>query len=243
MWKEVTLLQDQKFRHEYKYHINTMDYISIKNKVNKFMRLDKNAINNCDYNIRSLYFDDFKNTALFDKLLGLKNRHKFRLRIYNNKIDVIKLEKKIKHGHLVTKQWTTLTKEECEKVFLKDYSFINNQSHPVLKEFYGHIKASNLEPKVIVDYDREAYTYKAGNVRLTFDKRLKTGGNSIDFLNSEVPLVSALENNIIVMELKYDEYLPSYIRDILSLGNRESLSNSKYVICRKYTKTNMWEEN
>lgn len=236
-------MQGQKFRHEYKYHINTMDYVAIKNKINKLMSLDNNAVNGCDYNIKSLYFDDFKNTAYFEKLLGVKDRHKFRLRIYNNQSDVIKLEKKIKHGHLVAKQWTNITKEECEKILLRNYSFINNQSHPVLKEFYGHIKASNLEPKVIVDYDREAYTYKAGNVRITFDKRLKTGVNETNLLNSDLPLVSALGNNIIVMELKYDEYLPSHIRDILSLGNRETLSNSKYVICRKYTKTNMWEEN
>ena len=164
-------MKGQKFRHEYKYHINTMDYISLKNKLNKFMCLDNNAINGFDYNIRSLYFDDFKNTALFEKLLGLKDRYKFRIRIYNNKLDVIKLEKKIKHGHLVAKQWTSISKEECEKILLRDFNFINNQSHPVLKEFYGHVKASNLTPKVIVDYDREAYTYKAGNVRITFDKR------------------------------------------------------------------------
>lgn len=237
------MLKVQKFRHEYKYHINFMDYIFIKNKINKFMSLDNNAMNGCDYNVRSLYFDDLKNTALFEKILGVKDRQKFRIRIYNNKSDVIKLEKKIKHGHLVTKQWTTITEEECEKILLRDYSFINNQSHLVLKEFYGHVKALNLEPKVIVDYDREAYTYRAGNVRITFDKRLKTGGNAVELLNPEAPLVSALENNIMVMELKYDEYLPSHIRDILSLGNRESLSNSKYVLCRKYTKTNMWEEN
>ncbi|WBW99074.1 polyphosphate polymerase domain-containing protein [Oceanirhabdus sp. W0125-5] len=236
-------MEGQKFRHEYKYHINTMDYISLKNKLNKFMSLDNNAINGCDYNIKSLYFDDFKNTALFEKILGVKDRYKFRIRIYNNKSDLIKLEKKIKHGHLVAKQWTSVTKEECENILARDYSFINNNSHPVLKDFYSHIKAFNLEPKVIVDYDREAYTYKAGNVRITFDKRLKTGVNDLGLLNPEVPLITALENNIIVMELKYDEYLPSHIRDILSIGNREALSNSKYVICRKYTKTNMWEEN
>lgn len=207
------------------------------------MSLDENASEGCDYNIKSLYFDDYKNTALFEKLLGVKDRYKFRIRIYNNSSDIIKVEKKTKHGHLTRKYSTNISEDQFNKIMSNDFSFIGNEGDPVLLDFYGHVKSNCLSPKVIVDYDREAYTHKAGNVRITFDKRLKTGLNSIELLNKDIPLISSLDNNAIIMEIKYDEYFPSHLRSIVSLGNREVISNSKYVICRKYTKTNMWEEN
>ena len=50
------------------------------------------------YTIRSLYFDDYCNSAYEEKDAGILMRKKYRVRIYNGSDKVIKLERKKKYG-------------------------------------------------------------------------------------------------------------------------------------------------
>lgn len=70
-------------------------------------------------------------------------------------------------------------------------------------------------PAAVVDYVREAYICPAGNVRITFDSRLKTM-TGMDALNGQPNFYSVLENGEIILEVKYDSFMPSYIRNLLA---------------------------
>ena len=96
------------------------------------------------------------------------------------------------------------------------------------------MKNELLRPKTIVDYTREAYIHDVGNVRITFDKRIRTGITSIDALNPLLPTVEGLDSNLIILEVKFDEFLPEFISDVLQNNYSRSTSVSKYAVCRIY---------
>lgn len=86
-------MEEVKFRHELKHYINFSDYISIKSRLRSIMHIDKNANENNEYKIRSLYFDNVYDKALMEKVIGVPKRHKFRIRFYNDNHEFIRLEK------------------------------------------------------------------------------------------------------------------------------------------------------
>lgn len=93
-----------------------------------------------------------------------------------------------------------------------------------------------LRPVVIVDYVREAYLHPAEEVRITFDKQLRSGMNSIDLFNPAVATVPPFDNNDIILEVKYNQVMPPYIRDLLNYYCPNALSSaiSKYTWCRRF---------
>ena len=100
----------------------------------------------------------------------------------------------------------------------------------------------NFKPIVIVDYFREAYISDINNIRITFDKELRTGLNLTDIFNKG-PTVDVMEEPKMILEIKYDHFLPDYLRQMLQISSSQRYAISKYVICRKYTKQNNWEDN
>ena len=104
----------------------------------------------------------------------------------------------------------------------------------LLNEFYYSMQNQQLKPRTIVDYIREAYVYKAGNVRVTIDKSIKTGLYSTDLFSKDLLTVETLDKRMSVLEVKYDEFLPEIINDIIQLGERQKISVSKYALCRMY---------
>ncbi|MGF7048443.1 hypothetical protein J2T13_002951 [Paenibacillus sp. DS2015] len=231
-----------KYRHELKYNINQHQYLIIRQQLKNLLKQDTNANSTGEYHIRSLYFDDIDNTALHEKLGGVRDREKYRIRIYNLSDQVIHLEKKIKFNEYITKIKESITREMADDIISGNYEVLNIPEKPLLYEMYGAMKHKLLRPRVIVDYVREAYIAHTGNVRITFDKHLKTGLNSIDLFNPDVPTIHALDHQTLVFEIKYDEYLPEYIRAAVQSNGLLQQSNSKYVICRKHLKLNNWED-
>lgn len=234
--------QELKYRHELKYMINRHQYHVIQQQLKHLVARDPNAGSGGEYHIRSLYFDDISNKALFEKLAGVRDRVKYRIRIYNIQDNVIHFEKKIKFGDYIAKRKEPLTREMFDRLLGGDMEALNLPERPLLLEIYQEMKHRHLRPKVIVDYVREAYVCPNGNVRVTFDKELRTGMHEVDIFNRSLSGVRAIDDNFIIMELKYDEYLPDYIRTVLQLQGLRQQSASKYVICRKYLKTNTWED-
>ena len=172
-----------KFRHEVKHCINISDYYSIMSRLKYVIKRDNNSSDGSEYKIRSIYFDNYANKVLMEKLIGINNRDKFRIRYYNDNLDLIKLEKKSKINGLCLKITEPISKEECEKLIQGNIEFLKTSSKKLFNELYVKMKNQFLKPKTIVDYTREAYIYKAGNVRITFDKKIRTGIWNIDFLN------------------------------------------------------------
>ncbi|EGT0693341.1 polyphosphate polymerase domain-containing protein [Clostridium perfringens] len=227
-------MKEKKFRHEIKHYINYSDYRAIKNRLMHIMKIDANASENNEYKIRSLYFDNLNDKVLMEKINGVNYREKFRIRFYNDNHSFIKLEKKSKINGLCLKDSELISKEECEKILKGDIEFLRYSNKPLFIEFYSKIKGDLLKPKSIVDYVREAYIYRLGNVRITFDKKIRTGIYSTNIFDSEVPTIEAIDNNIVVLEVKYDEFLPELIQDIIQTNERRESAISKYAASRIY---------
>lgn len=172
----VRILNDVKYRHEYKYYINIGDYYILRSRLKHIMELDKHAGEDGQYSIRSIYFDDLKDSALFEKISGVNHRRKYRIRFYNKDTSSIRLEKKIKDKGLTAKFKTLITKEQCLKILHGDIEWMSFSKDKLLNELYIKMKSELYRPKTIVDYVREAYTYPIGNVRVTFDNSIFTLG-------------------------------------------------------------------
>ena len=218
------------FRHEYKYLISEQDHLVIRNRLNGVLQKDRNTPGE-DYFIRSLYFDDSKDSALTDKIDGVEEREKYRIRIYNHSSDVIKFECKQKHGNAVRKLSAPLTRRECEGLLTGDHTVLYGREEPLLQKFIADSSVKRLLPAQLVDYDREAFVSYAGNVRVTFDKNL-AAPVSKNLLDAEQPRVAVLPQGILIMEVKFDGFLPDHIRELIQLGCREAQASSKYVLCR-----------
>lgn len=231
-----------KYRHELKYYMNHHQYQIVRARLKHLLKPDKHAGSTGEYHIRSLYFDDIDNKALHEKLGGVRDRVKYRIRIYGRSDRVIHLEKKIKINDYVSKIKEPLTREMYDAIMAGSYEMLNVPEKPLLFEMYREMKIKLLRPKVIVDYVREAYTAITGNVRITFDKELKTGLNGTDIFDPKLCSVHAFDDRLIVLEVKYDEYIPEYIRTAIQNEGLVRQSNSKYVICRKLLKSNSWED-
>ncbi len=217
-------------RHELKYYINSADYAQLCARLRTVAKLDKNADVDGKYTIQSLYFDNYTDKAVIEKLSGLSRREKFRLRYYNTDTSFIKLEKKSKVNRLCYKESATITKEQCIALLEGNYDVLKVPEVPLLMELYTKIHYQNLRPRSIVNYNREAYVYHAGNARITFDSQIKTSNNVMGFLNPELAAIPAA--NSIILEVKYDGFLPDIIRDIVQIGWRNQTEFSKYVVAR-----------
>ncbi len=111
-------MKQLQYRHEYKHTINLLDYWTIKQRLKAITQPDPHANADGRYQIRSLYFDNDADKALREKLDGLPNREKYRLRLYNGNEDLIRLEKKSKVDGLCTKQGTTVTRTQAEQILV-----------------------------------------------------------------------------------------------------------------------------
>lgn len=222
-----------KFRHEFKHEISEFDYLVLKSKLTNVIYQDTNGDVEGKYKIRSLYFDNLYDTALREKIDGVNHREKFRIRSYNGKDDFIRLEKKSKINGLCNKVSAKLTASEVEKIIAGDIEFLSDSNEALIRELYTKIKNKGIMPKTIVDYTREAFTYPAGNVRITLDYDIRTALSCTDFLNPDCVTIPA-GDKVIILEVKWDEYLPEFVRDIVQMSNRQSTAYSKYAACRIY---------
>lgn len=220
------------FRHEFKHEINSSDAIAIRHRLRAVARADDHAMDG-KYFIRSLYFDNLSDKALREKLDGVNRREKFRIRYYNNDTSLIHLEKKSKLNGLGSKQSANLTKAEAQALADGRYDFLIQSGNPLLQEFYSKILSQGLRPKTIVDYTREAFVYAPGNVRITLDYGIRTGNTCTDFLNPDC-VTLPVKDAPILLEVKWDAFLPSIIQDAIQLSGRHAAAFSKYAACRMY---------
>ena len=223
-------------RHELKFFINEMQYQVLSRQLDRVLWRDPNGDVNNEYHIRSLYFDTIFNDAYFDKMDGDQNRDKYRIRIYNMRDTNIKLECKTKVGSLISKRSLGIPRDLAEQIIACDPTGLEQTRYGLLSDLYREMTCKLLRPVVIVDYVREAYLHPAEEVRITFDKQLRSGMNSIDLFNPAVATVPPFDNNDIILEVKYNQVMPPYIRDLLIYYCPNALSSaiSKYTWCRRF---------
>lgn len=221
-----------KYRHEWKHEIGYGDLFILRQRLSAVLQQDEHAVDG-KYFIRSLYFDNLSDKALREKIDGVNIREKFRIRYYNNDSSVIHLEKKCKHNHLCLKNSTILTKEQAQAIVDGAYGWMLDSADPLIQELYSKMQGEGLRPKTIVDYTREPFVFAAGNVRVTMDYDIRTGMLCTDFLNPDCVTVPAGESPMI-LEVKWDEYLPDIVRDAVWLKGCRAGAFSKYAACRIY---------
>lgn len=225
-------MNEPKLRHEIKHGINCMDRMLLQQRLKAVAKRDANVDASGKYRIRSLYFDNFDDKALREKLNGLNNREKFRIRYYNDDYSYINLEKKRRINGLCSKKSVRLTREQCENIIAGDIEWMRHSLEPLLLELYIKMNCQQLKPKTLVDYTREPFVFEPGNVRITIDTDIKTGLNSKDLFNQDLAAMKASPN--IILEVKYDEFLPGIIRDMVQTGSRQGTAFSKYAAARVY---------
>ena len=220
------------YRHEWKHILNRADLIVLRQRLRAIMESDPHTIDG-RYQMRSLYFDNPKDKALREKIDGVNRREKFRIRMYNHDSSFIRLEKKSKQNGLGTKFSADLTAEEVYKITDGDLDWMLTSDRVLLQELYCKMHYQGIRPRTIVDYTREPFIFRPGNVRITLDYDIRTGLNCTDFLNPRAITIPAGDTPIL-MEVKWDAFLPSIIRDAVSIPDRRVGSFSKYAQCRVY---------
>lgn len=221
-----------KYRHELKYIISSNQAEILKQRLGLIMDIDKNTIDNSqNYLIRSLYFDDVFSNSYYEKLDGVLYRKKYRIRIYNHDESFIRLECKYKHNNMTSKEQAVISKELCLNLMNQEENFTTD--NPFVNRFIAEMKMKHLVPSVIVDYQRVAFTYPISDVRITFDSHIQSGRYHYDLFDDTKSLYDVIENNMVVLEVKFNEILPSHIALILSTIPSFRQAVSKFALARE----------
>ena len=218
-------------RHELKYIINEGTYIYLRSRLLPLMSPDEHSRDG-GYRVTSLYFDDVYNSCYWQKLNGAEVRRKFRIRAYDLDPSFVSLESKHKDLSYVSKLSAQLTDGQYRALLSGDCSFMQGQDgeEDVFGEFYRTDRTMKLRPRVIVDYQREALVYPFGHVRITFDRRLSACFNTMDMFSPEAQY-TRIYNKEIILEVKFDNYIPDSIQAALQCINAPMQPVSKYIIC------------
>lgn len=230
---ESMRLNGARGRTELKHEITKMDCYLLRTRLKHVMKVDPHAKNDGKYLIRSVYFDNLDNKILNQKKEGFYERDKFRVRLYDYNTDYMNLEKKSKRNNLTYKQKCRITAQEYEQIRNGDISWMENDSRSLIQELFLQMNLFQLRPVTVVDYEREVFIYEPGNVRVTFDGSIKTSFRNNDVLNPDLAMVET-NPEIVILEVKYDDFLPDVIKYLLQLGDRRRGTYSKYQISRMF---------
>ena len=218
-------------RHEWKHRIDTAGLLALWARLGAVLQRDPHALGG-SYQVRSLYFDNLADKALREKLESVNHREKFRLRFYNGDLSLLVLEKKTKTNGLCGKAQTPLTVEEARALLEGRHQELGASS-PLLGELCRKMDNQGLRPKAIVEYTREPFLYGPGNVRVTLDYNIRTALSPAGFLDPGCVTLPAAAAPVI-LEVKWDEFLPDLVRDLVQLPGTRTSAFSKYAACRLY---------
>ena len=225
-------MKEYKYRHELKFKLSNSAAEVLKQKLSLILKKDKNAYySDGSYLIKSLYFDDLDSSSYYEKMDGVLYRKKYRIRIYNNNDEFIRLEKKMKHNTYTAKEQILISKDIYSKILNGKLDEIDSPTG-LLEEFITNSKTKHLVPSVIVLYHRIAFTYPISEVRITFDSHIQSGLYNYDLFDKEVPMYDVSEPGKQVLEVKFNEVLPLHIANILNDIPSCKEAVSKFAICR-----------
>ncbi|MEG1549826.1 MAG: polyphosphate polymerase domain-containing protein [Ruthenibacterium sp.] len=219
------------YRKEIKYIVSIVDFIRLKQRLGAYLTLDPHA--GCDgYPVRSLYFDSEYDADMRDVLDGLFEKSKLRLRVYTPNDMCVKLEFKQKAGSDGRKQTLLISRAEAQEMMRTQYSFLLDKEEPFAVQCYKRLTCGAYRPKVIVEYDRFAFSYAINHIRITFDHNVTACPIVEDFLRDSFAKKPLMPPDLGVLEVKYDGFLPTPIKEALALINVLPTSNSKYLNAR-----------
>lgn len=216
-------------RKELKFLVTESELLEIENRISGIMKPDINQQSDA-YNIRSIYFDSPTNTCMQENESGVDKRCKYRIRIYNCSNHLIKAEIKSKYRDTTTKQAVRITLEQYDSLIHANHVSQYIGSNPVYDHFAQVIIGELYKPKTIVEYQRTAYTFQPCNVRVTFDRNIGSSRQYAHFFSPQIMAIPVLSTNTHILEIKYDEFLPDFLQQLLHIsGTRTSFSKYYYA--------------
>lgn len=228
------MVENSKFRHEIKYQCSEIQLAIIRARLQALMQYDHHAQNG-QYTIRSMYFDNYGNRCFYENERGTDPREKFRIRIYNASDKRISLECKRKERGKTQKTSCLLTKDQYYAL-VNGEGIANLTAQPeVLRKFHHLIQTQHFVPSVIVEYDRIPFIYPVGNVRITLDRNIRSSNDFAHFFREHIPARPILPTGQHLLEVKYDELLPGFIKNVLQLGDLQQTTFSKFYLCKKHS--------
>ena len=225
---EVSNIQ---YRVERKYLVSDGDLALLWKRLQPVMQLDAHQ-NGSSYEIRSVYFDDYRDRCLDENDAGVDNRQKYRVRTYGTDDSPIHLEIKEKLRGYTRKEACDLAREEFENLLCAGCDIPFGDRKP-LNQLLLRMRCSKMEPKVLIVYERTAFVHPSGNVRITFDRNIAASRACDTLFDERVSgLIPILPAGMHVLEVKYDEFLPDMIARQLELGKLRQTAFSKYYLGR-----------
>lgn len=226
----------KKYRNEWKYCCTEKELLHVEARAKGILSVDSNG-DDSGYTVHSLYFDDKFYSCARDTERGVGIRYKYRIRYYGDSPKNLRLEKKEKRYGRGRKQSCLITLQEFEAIVQGriDEVFWNTEDE-VLKKFCVDVWKRGFEPKVIIDYERVAYVEEATNIRITLDKNITVSDNVKHFLDREYVAFPILEKGKHILEIKFDDILPGYIKKAVYVNTLKQTSFSKYQIGLKRLK-------
>jgi SPX domain-containing protein involved in vacuolar polyphosphate accumulation len=224
-------MNDEPYRFEYKYVISAQSAELLKHTLRALLTKDEHADEDGNYLIRSVYFDDDRLSAYHDKLAGVCDRNKYRLRFYNFNAERIAFEAKRKHGQLVKKQSCVVSRDLAQRMLSGGSLTPQERQEPLLAEFDTLSACANLQPSVVVDYLRTAFTYPVNRVRITLDQDVCSDQYRADRVFERCASIPVMDHGDVILEVKYSEWLPPFLAQALSNTPSILQANSKYCSC------------
>ena len=228
--------ENLKFRNEIKYVVTEAELALLSARISPIMKEDKHVGENGVYRIRSAYCDDFDNSCFYENENGTDKREKFRIRIYDASDEKITLECKFKERSMTRKESTPITREMYEKMVDGTFRIPDDRrDDKLLRRFYQRYEKDGLRPKIIVAYERTPFVYPVGNVRVTFDKNIGYSDKVENLFDEYLPLRPIMPVGKHILEVKYDELLPTYIYGPMNLRDLRQVTYSKYYLSRSFS--------
>lgn len=222
---------DKVLRQEKKFLISQAEFRRFSAYLENFMISDPH--NGADgYLIRSLYFDSINDRDFDEKEQGTLLRRKIRLRNYGGNFPYAKLEMKQKQGADQLKRSLTVPKADGIRLVEGDYSVLLNYEEPFAGECFAMMNMYCYRPKTVVQYNRKAYIAKENKIRITFDNNIVANEANYNIFDDNLPLYPVFDKYNVVLEVKYNGFLLSYIKDLLAMVDRSELSVGKYSLAR-----------
>lgn len=220
------------YRNEWKFYLNKTEYLYLRDILSKIMPLDPNMGDKGEYFIRSLYFDSVDNIDYVTKMMGIERRKKIRFRIYDTNSSKVKMEVKNRYNQYMLKESLSISKADTLSLIEGNYEVLEHYEQNVARKVMNIMKMGGYSPKILVDYEREAFIYPEHNVRITFDKNIRAKVTS-DLFNDSLDMVHLIHEPVTVLEVKYNQILPKYIKDVISSADLLQSSISKYCMARE----------
>lgn len=219
-------------RREVKFLIPLIQFRRLERQLALNMARDAYAGAGGGYTVRSLYFDSVFDGDYAEVLEGVETRKKIRLRVYAPTDQKVKLEYKYKQGANQKKSSITLDRDQARRMMAGEYGFLLSRPEPIAQVIYRDVMFGVYRPKVLIEYDRLAYSAPSNNIRVTFDTRVRASKTELDLFSTQASLTPLMMDDVGILEVKYDGFLFSYLQQALRELDALPTAMSKYMLSR-----------